>query len=58
MEVLILTLTSALDERGQLHVPEVLPPEKATPYPSARSVGPRVGLDAVEKRKIFTPAGN
>jgi hypothetical protein len=39
MEVLIHTLTSALDESGQLHVPEALPPREKPPYPSARIPG-------------------
>jgi hypothetical protein len=46
--------TSALDE-GELHALAVLPPGKSPPgtHQTGGWVGPRAGLDAVEKSKLL-----
>jgi hypothetical protein len=49
-----------MDVSGQLHVPKALSPgkEPAGTHSTGGRVGPRVGLDAVEKTKIPVPARN
>jgi hypothetical protein len=44
-----------IELHGQLHAPAALPPEERVPgtYCLGGWVDPRVGLNAVEKRKIF-----
>jgi hypothetical protein len=46
----ILDPGTGMEVSGQLHVPAALPP---VPHWIGGWVGPRVGLDAVEKRKIL-----
>jgi hypothetical protein len=48
-----------LEASGQLHAPAALPPKKEPPGSHRRGgwVGPRAGLDNVEKGKFLTPPG-
>jgi hypothetical protein len=48
-----------LQGTGQLHVPAALPPGERAPgaHWLGGSVGPRAGMDAVEKRKFLTLPG-
>jgi hypothetical protein len=48
-----------MEVSGQLHAPAALPKERA-PFAHCIGgwVGPRAGLDAVEKKKYLAPAEN
>jgi hypothetical protein len=52
-------LTSALVRSGQLHAPAALHPGKRAPgtHWTGGWVGPRAGLDAVDKRQFLTLPG-
>jgi hypothetical protein len=43
-------LTSTVDGSGQLHAPDRFIPEETVP--PARQMGPRIGLEFMERRKI------
>jgi hypothetical protein len=49
-----------MEVSGQLHTSVVLPPGKRAPGTHCLEgcVGPRIGLETVEKRKSIAPAGN
>jgi hypothetical protein len=49
-----------MEVSAQLHASAILPPEERAPntHSAGGRVGTRAGLDAVQRRKNFAPAGN